>query len=94
VLRRDRVAKVHTVVDRMICLADAEYKLLGEDKFRVITRPINKLIFVVLIEEQTFEEEAEAMEDNNGREEQPPISNQLPLEGGQEQVSEASGGEE
>ncbi len=51
-----------------------------------LTRPINKLIFVLLIEEQTFEEEAEAMEDNSGREEQPPISNQLPLEGGQEQV--------
>ncbi len=62
VLRREKTApgqshkyayviKVHKGTDGMVQSANVEYKLPGESKFRVTTRPIHKLIFVVVIEE-------------------------------------------
>jgi hypothetical protein len=46
-------------------LADVEYKLVGENKFGVTTRPIHNLIVIVTIEDQTFEEETKAIKDDN-----------------------------
>jgi hypothetical protein len=39
-----QVLKVHTDTDGMICSANLEYKLPGENKFRVTTRPIRILM--------------------------------------------------
>jgi hypothetical protein len=38
--------------------ADVEYKVPGESKFRVSTRPIHKLVLIDPVEEQTMEEPA------------------------------------
>jgi hypothetical protein len=40
----------------MVCSAGVEYKVPGERKFRVTTRPIHNLNLVVPIEELPFEE--------------------------------------
>jgi hypothetical protein len=40
----------------MVWSADTEYKLLGEEKFWVTIRSIHKLITVVPVEEQTFDD--------------------------------------
>jgi hypothetical protein len=47
-----KVVKVHTSEDGKVRAADIEYKLPGESVFRVITRPIHKLVLVVPAEEQ------------------------------------------
>jgi hypothetical protein len=39
------------------------YKIPGESKFHVTTRPIHKLVLVVLVEEQTMEEPEDLLED-------------------------------
>jgi hypothetical protein len=49
---------------------DIKFKLpVGQDKFQVTTRPIHKLIMVILTEEQTLADEIEsgAADGNNGR---------------------------
>jgi hypothetical protein len=48
---------------------DMEYKVPGEEKFWVTTRPIHKLIIAVTIKEQTFNYalENEAEEETIGR---------------------------
>jgi hypothetical protein len=52
---------VHNSTDMMVqvCRRTVEYKLLGKEKFWVTTRPIHKLIMVVSMEEQLFENKLE-----------------------------------
>lgn len=64
-----RVVKVHTGTYGMVQSANVEYKLPGEFKFRTTTRPIHKLILIVLVEEQTFNKEIGGAEDDNKGEE-------------------------
>ncbi len=45
---------VHVGVDGKVRSADVEYKIPSEAKFQVTTRPIHKLVLVVLVEEQTM----------------------------------------
>ncbi len=45
--------------DGKVRAADVEYKVPGESKFRVTTRPIHNLVLVVPVEEQTMEETEE-----------------------------------
>ncbi len=51
--------------DRKVRSADIEYKIPGESRFRVTTRPIHKLLLVVPVEEQTMgkEESREEIEE-------------------------------
>jgi hypothetical protein len=58
-----RVIGVHVVSDGKVRSADVEYKIPGESKFPVTTRPIHKLILVVPVEEQTVEEPGDLVED-------------------------------
>jgi hypothetical protein len=86
---------VNMGIDRMIHLADIEFKLQGKKKFRVPIQSINKLDLVVPFEEQTLEVEAQAMEEDNGSDVRPPPGCQLLLEGDQEQLTRARiGGEQ
>jgi hypothetical protein len=54
-----RIIGLHVGSDGKVRSADVEYKIPGESKFRVTTRPIHKLILVVPVEEQTMEEPGE-----------------------------------
>jgi hypothetical protein len=47
---------VHASSDGKVKSADVEYKIPGENKFRVTERPIHKLMHVVSVEEQTMDE--------------------------------------
>ncbi len=47
-----RVTKVHVSTDGRVRSADIEYRLPGETVYRTTTRPIHKLVMVVLVEEQ------------------------------------------
>ncbi len=49
-----RIMGVHVRVNRKVRLADVDYKIPGETKFRVTTRLIHKLVLVVPVEEQTM----------------------------------------
>jgi hypothetical protein len=51
-----RIIKVHGGTDGRVRSADIEYKIPGENKFRVSTRPIHKIVLAVPVEEQTMEE--------------------------------------
>jgi hypothetical protein len=50
-----RIINVHVGPDGKIRSTDVEYKLPGESKLRVSTRPIHKLVLIVPVEEQTME---------------------------------------
>ncbi len=54
-----RVTKVHVGIDGKVRAADIEYKVPGEDRFRVTTRPVHKLVLIIPIEEQVIEENKE-----------------------------------
>ncbi len=54
-----RVVKVHISTDGRVTAADIEYKLPGEAGFRTNTRPIHKLVMVLLVEEQAAAGEQE-----------------------------------
>jgi hypothetical protein len=58
-----RITKVHVGSDGKVRAADIEYKVPGESKFRSTSRPIHKLVLVVLVEEQTMEEEGPGDQD-------------------------------
>ncbi len=58
-----RVVGVHIGLDGRVRSADVEYKIPGESKFHVTTRPIHKLILMVPVEEQTMEEPGDQMEE-------------------------------
>jgi hypothetical protein len=45
--------------DGKVRSADIEYKVLGENKFRISTRPTDKLVIIIPMEEQTMEDEWE-----------------------------------
>jgi hypothetical protein len=72
-------------VDGKVGSADVEYKIPGEAKFRVTTKPIHKLVLVVLVEEQTTNkgegpgEEEEAL--LNGEKDPTEGAEQTPEEG-------------
>ncbi len=51
-----RIIGVHVGLDGKVRLADVEYKVPGESKFRMATRLIHKLVLVVPVEEQTMED--------------------------------------
>jgi hypothetical protein len=66
VLRKDETASgqtykyaqimgVHVRVNGKVRLADVEYKIPGETKFRVTMRLMHKLVLVVPVEEQTMD---------------------------------------
>jgi hypothetical protein len=50
-----RIMGVHVRVNGKVRLADVEYKIPGETKFRVTMRLIHKLVLVVPVEEQTMD---------------------------------------
>ncbi len=52
-----RVVKVNEGTDGIVRSADFEYKVPGENKFRISTRPIHKLVLKIPMEEQTMEDE-------------------------------------
>jgi hypothetical protein len=52
-----RITRVHIGSDGKMRAADIEYKVPGESKFRSTTRPIHKLVLIVLVEELTMEED-------------------------------------
>jgi hypothetical protein len=54
-----RIVGVNLGSDGKVRSGDVEYKIPGESKFRVTTRPIHKLILVVPVEEQMIEEPGE-----------------------------------
>jgi hypothetical protein len=54
-----KVIKVHISADGKVRAADIEYKLPGESVFRTTSRPINKLVLVVPVEEQAIAGEQE-----------------------------------
>jgi hypothetical protein len=56
------VIKVQTDLDCKVWLADVEYKIPRESKFRTTTRPIHKLVVIIPVEEQTFKEDHETTE--------------------------------
>ncbi len=60
-----RIIGVHVGSDGKVRSADVEYKIPGESKFHVTTRPIHKLVLVVPVEEQTMEEPGDLVEDND-----------------------------
>jgi hypothetical protein len=51
-----QVIKVYLGTDGKVPSSDVEYKISGESKFRVSTRPIHNLVLVIPLEEQTMEE--------------------------------------
>jgi hypothetical protein len=55
-----RVVKFHEGMDGKARLADVEYNMPGESKFRMSTRPIHKLVVVIPGKEQTMEDGWEA----------------------------------
>jgi hypothetical protein len=61
---------VHLGTDGKVRAADVQYKVPGESKFRVSTRPIHKLVLVVPVEEQMMEEAEEQADQENEEEEQ------------------------
>ncbi len=61
---------VHLRTDGKVRAADVEYKVPGESKFPVSTRPIHKLVLVVPVEEQTMEEVEEQADQEKEEEEQ------------------------
>jgi hypothetical protein len=65
-----RVVDVHTGLDGKVRSVDVEYKIPGEFKFWVTTRPIHKLGLEVPVEEQTMEE-SEVPEGTKEEEENP-----------------------
>jgi hypothetical protein len=54
-----RIVNVHRGTDRKVRAAYVDYKVPGESKFRMSTRPIHKLVLIVPVEEQTMEEAEE-----------------------------------
>jgi hypothetical protein len=57
-----RVVKVHVGTDGKVRAADIEYKIPGEVRFCVTTRPIHKMVLVIPMEEQMTECSEEEME--------------------------------
>jgi hypothetical protein len=57
-----RIIGVHAGSDGKVRSADVEYKIPGESKFRVTTRPSHKLVLVIPVEEQTMEEPEDLVE--------------------------------
>ncbi len=57
-----RVVKVHVGTDSKVRAADVEYKIPGEVRFRVTTRPIHKLVLIIPVEEQMTEKSEEVKE--------------------------------
>jgi hypothetical protein len=58
-----RVIKVHVGMDGRVRVADIEYRLPGETRYRTTTRPIHKMVLIIPVEEQIVggsEEEAKA----------------------------------
>jgi hypothetical protein len=49
-----RIIGVHAGSDGKVRSADVEYKIPGESKFRVTTRPSHKLVLVIPVEEQRW----------------------------------------
>jgi hypothetical protein len=47
-----RITKVNKGTDGLVRLANIEYKVPGESKFRTSTRPIHKLVLIIPVEEQ------------------------------------------
>jgi hypothetical protein len=62
-----RIISVHVGLDGKVQSADVEYKVPGESKFRVTTRPIHRLVLVVPVEEQTMEEPEDSEDVGRGR---------------------------
>jgi hypothetical protein len=54
-----RIVNVHRGTDGKVRAAYVDYKVPGESKFRMSTRPIHKLVLKVPVEEQTMEEAEE-----------------------------------
>ncbi len=54
-----RVAKVHVGTDGKVRAADVEYKVPGEARFRMTTRPVHKLVLIIPVEEQVIKENEE-----------------------------------
>jgi hypothetical protein len=50
------VVKVNEGTDGKVRLADIQYEVPGENKFRISTRPIHKLVLIIPMEEQTMED--------------------------------------
>ncbi len=50
-----RIVAAHASTDGKVKSADVEYKIPGENKFRVTARPTHKLMHVVPVEEQTMD---------------------------------------
>jgi hypothetical protein len=57
-----RVVKVHVRTDGKVRAADIEYKIPGEARFHMITRPIHKMVLVIPMEEQMTESSEERIE--------------------------------
>ncbi len=64
-----RIVNIHFGTDGKVRAADVSYKVHGESKFRVSTRPIHIFVLVVTVEEQTMEE-AEEHDDQEYKEEE------------------------
>jgi hypothetical protein len=58
-----RIIGIHVGSDGRVRSVDVEYKVPGESKFCITTRPIHKLVLVVPVEEQTMEEPGAQMEE-------------------------------
>jgi hypothetical protein len=65
-----RIVGVHVGLDGKVRAADVAYKVPGESKFCMTTRPIQKLVLVVPVEEQTMEdpEDLEDEQESGGKE--------------------------
>ncbi len=69
---------MHFGLDGKVRSVDVEYKIPGESKFCVTTRPIHKLVLMVPVEEQTMEE-SETPEGSMKEKESPPEERQGPV---------------
>jgi hypothetical protein len=66
-----RLIKVHKSMEEIVCSADVKYKLPGEERFMMTTRPLHKLIMKVPVKKQKFDvdddgEDAMDAEDGDG----------------------------